>query len=107
MRVIASLIILSLPGLGTGLRAQGVVFGHPPVPSAQPTFRIKQFSTALVLPSLQKRVFDSQSPPIDTCPMPVARADSSPERMPVARGGTSEPMPVAKSGCWNPLGPQP
>jgi hypothetical protein len=112
MRLAASLAVLSLASWGAGIRAQGIVFGHPAVPSGEPTFRIQGFSPALILPRLQTRTFNSSfdvvvyGHSLYTCPMPVARGDSSGDRMPVARGGTPEPMPVARSGCWNPLDAQ-
>lgn len=109
MRLIASLTVLTLAA-AAGVRAQGVVFGHPSLPSEQPAFRIREFSPAVVLPRFQTRALGSSledAHPLNTCPMPVARGDSSGDRMPVAKGGTAEPMPVARSGCWNPLDPQP
>ena len=113
MRVVASFTVLSLASWGAGVRAQAIGFGHPSVPSGQPTFRIKGFIPALALPRLQTRTFNSSSDivvyghSLNTCPMPVARGDFSGDTVPVAKGGTPEPMPVAKSGCWNPLDQQP
>jgi len=109
MRLIASLVTLSLAVWGTGVRAQGVVFGHPLAPSGAPSFHIEGFRAAPVVPNLQDRAFSDSSSilayghSLNTCPMPVARGDLSADRMPVAKGGTTVPMPVAKSGCWNPL----
>lgn len=113
MRLLVSLTVLSLAACSARVHAQGVVFGHPSLPSEQPTFRLKEFTHRVVLPSLQLRVFNAASERVayagslNTCPMPVARGDSSGDSMPVAKGGTPEPMPVARSGCWNPLDPRP
>jgi hypothetical protein len=113
MRLVASLAVLSLVSWGAGIRAQGIGFAHPSVPSGLPTFRIQGFGPGLVLPQLQTRTFNSSSGivvyghSLNTCPMPVARGNSSADSMPVAKGGSPEPMPVARSGCWNPLDPQP
>jgi hypothetical protein len=113
MRLVTSFTVLSLASWGAGIRAQGIGFGRPSLPSGQPTFRIKEFSPALAVPRLLTRTFNSSSDivvhghSLNTCPMPVARGDFSGDTMPVAKGGTPEPMPVAKSGCWNSLDPQP
>jgi hypothetical protein len=113
MRLVASLTVLSLASWGAGIRAQGIGFGHPSVASGQPTFRIKGFNSALALPKLQTRTVNSSSNMVvyghslNTCPMPVARGDASADSIPVVKGGTPEPMPVARSGCWNPLDQRP
>jgi len=72
------------------------------------------FTHAPQVPSLRTYDFDkARSVPTDrfgvtrTCPMPVVRTESAKDHpMPAVRGGPVEPMPVAKSGCWNPLDPQ-
>jgi hypothetical protein len=111
MRLLVSLAVLSIAAPGAGIRAQGIVFGQPSVPSEQPTVRIKSFSRTPVLPKLQTRDFNSSSAygrsSLNTCPMPVARGDLSGDPMPMARGGSPAPMPVARSGCWNPLDQDP
>src|SRR6185503_11265079 len=99
MRLLVSLAVLSIAAPGAAIRAQGIVFGQLSVPSEQPTVRLKSFSRTPVLPQLQTRDFTSSSayahPSLNTCPMPVARGDLSGDPMPVAGGGSPEPMPVA------------
>jgi hypothetical protein len=113
MRLMASVVTLSLALWGRGLHAQGVVFGHPTAPSTAPSLHIEGFRGAPVVPNLRpppsesSRIMAYGLPPLNTCPMPVARGDSSADRMSVGTTGNREPMPVARSGCWNPLDAQP
>ena len=113
MRRLATLIVLTIGASGAGVRAQGIVFGHPSLPSEQPTFRIKAFSRTLALPKLQAPIFNSPSEIVvyvrdsrTTCPMPVLRGPSRAGKMPVWERLDSW-MPVVKGSCRNPLDQQP
>ncbi len=114
MRFARSVLFLGLLSWGTSIRAQALGLGRDATPSTGPSFHIQAPSFVLVATPFQTRgshvspdiVFDGR--PLDTCPMPVAHEDSSgADSMPVARGGSSEPMPVVRSGCWNPLDQRP
>ena len=109
MRFAAALIVAGIAFSGTSARAQAV---------AVPSFHVPGYgSTTLGGLSLRppkalspSAISDSVAHSIllladaHTCPMPVAHMDSGTEdAMPVARGGTPVPMPVAKPTCSNPL----
>jgi hypothetical protein len=118
MRFATLAIAVSIPFAGTTARAQGVAIPHPSVPSGQPSFHIPGFDSTpqdgLLLQPVKGPSFGPRSesaletirPLADTytCPMPVEHSDTAREDpMPVVRGGTPVPMPVAKPGCSNPL----
>ena len=118
MRCATPLIAIGIAFWGTTIRAQAIGIPHPSVPAGQPSFHIQSFGSTpmsgLLLrpvqgPSLSAAsgsLFERVTLPenLHTCPMPVAHTDSAKEDpMPVVRGGTPIPMPVAKAGCSNPL----
>ena len=112
MRLATPLIAIGFVFSGTTARAQAVAAPHPSVPSGQPSFHVPIDLPPLrpakgpSLSGISEPAFESIKLLADvyTCPMPVAHTDSAKEDpMPVARGGTPVPMPVAKPGCSNPL----
>ena len=93
-------LVLALASGGATIRAQGtpgLSFSHAPrVPS------LRTYDFGKTAPTQQ---YAAQSGL--TCPMPVFRTESAnDDPMPVVGGGPTVPMPVARSGCWNPLDPQ-
>lgn len=111
MRFATPLIVAVMALSGASARAQTAA-------GAQPSFNVPSYgSTTLRSLSLRppkelspSAISDSVFEPINlladayTCPMPVAHSDTAKEEaMPVARGGTPVPMPVAKPTCSNPL----
>lgn len=113
MRLATSLVAIGLAFSGTTAGAQAVAAPHPSVASGQPSFHIPLDLQPLrpakesSLRDMSERTFESIRSWADeyTCPMPVAHTDTAKEDpMPVARGGTPVPMPVAKPACSNPLG---
>jgi hypothetical protein len=113
MRFARSVLFLGLLSWATSIRAQALGLGRDATPSTGPSFHIQAPSFVPVATfqnrgSLVSADLVSDGRPLDTCPMPVAHQDSSGlDSMPVARGGSSETMPVARSGCWNPLDRRP
>jgi hypothetical protein len=120
MRYPISLIAVSAAFCVTTVHAQVVGIPHRSVPAEQPSFHIRSFGSPpmaeVPLQSVQGWSVGSAAgsllEPVRlranmyTCPMPVAHTDSGKgDSMPVMRGGAPEPMPVARAGCWNPLGP--
>ena len=115
MRLAAPVMAIGLALWGTNVRAQTIPIPHPSRPAGQPSFRIQGFGSTPMsrsllppgqVPSLSSAARSQFEPVrhVDTCPMPVAHTDTAKEDpMPVVRGGTPVPMPVAKSGCSNPL----
>ena len=103
MRYAIPLIATALAVSGPGVRAQTIIRPHPLLLAATPSFQARVFKAG-PMSGAPFRV-DTLSESTHTCPMPVARTDSAKEDpMPVARGqGIPEPMPVARSGCSNPL----
>ncbi len=99
---------------GAGVHAQAIGPTPSPHGGAQPSFRIIAPWPSLKIrpPSRPNQLalpwsIDSLTGPLaptPICPMPVLRPDSAnPDSMPVARGGRTEPMPVARASCSNPL----
>ena len=115
MRLATPLTAIGFAFSGTPARAQAVAVPHPSVSSGQPSFHVPMDLLLPLRPAkgpsfrdISDPAFESRTPWADayTCPMPVAHTDTAKEDpMPVARGGTPVPMPVAKPGCSNPLGP--
>ncbi|SRR6266576_6160786 len=119
MRFATSFIVLLAAGSwGVSVSAQAMTFGRRPSPPSQLALHFPGFDTSIsalrLKPAAGRGIGVASTsapvvflgPPLYTCPMPVAHTDSAKEDpMPVARGGTPERMPVAKSGCWNPLNP--
>ena len=118
MRFAALLIAIGVAFGGTTVRAQVTGIARPSVPTWQPSFHIQSFGftpmSGLPLQPVHGRSLSAASGSpfepvtlranLHTCPMPVAHTDSAKEDpMPVVRGGTPVPMPVAKPGCSNPL----
>ena len=111
MRFATALIVAVMAFSGTSARAQVAAGG-------QPSFHVPGYGST-TLRSLSLRPPKGLSPSVIsdsvsesmhlladayTCPMPVAHSDTvEEEAMPVARGGTPVPMPVAKPTCSNPL----
>ena len=116
MRLATLVLVMSLLSWGARIHAQVVgpvrfpVFGTPHRIAPQ-TFGFATTSQPVLSLHLHQFGTDSElvthGHPSMTCPMPVAPTVKE-DPMPVAGGGgVSEPMPVARSGCWNPLGPVP
>jgi len=115
MRLVLWLLVLALPFAGPSLVAQTNPLSQLSFSRGQLAQRnpLSQLSLSRGQPGLSIRTYvfePASSPearPATTCPMPVARMNSAHEDpMPVARGGTPEAMPIARSGCWNPLFPE-
>ena len=112
MRLGILLLVLALASGCATLCAQGEPLSH--LSFSRVREPLSQLSFARVEPLLGLRTykFDTTSTATleiarsgPTCPMPVARPHSD-DPMPVGGGGgTPESMPVARSGCWNPLDP--
>ena len=121
MRLATALIAMGLASSGTAVHAQAIGLSGAPVPVRQPSFHIQSFRSARMPGPLSHPIqfarFGSAATskpvtypatPLNTCPMPVAHTDTvNLDSMPVARGGHPVPMPVAKSGCTNPLDRRP
>lgn len=107
MRYAMPLIATALAMWGTRVRAQSIIRPHPLLLASAPSFQAPIFRSR-PLAWARFRV-DTLLASAHTCPMPVVRTDSANEDpMPVARAqGPLEPMPVAPSGCSNPLDHRP
>ena len=116
MRLATFVLVMSLLSWGTRIHAQ--VAGPVRFPVFGASHRIVRqtfgfATTSQPVPSLHVRQLGTEPEPVAyghplmTCPMPVAPTVKE-DPMPIAgSGGVPEPMPVARSGCWNPLGPVP
>ena len=112
----ACIVILALASQGS-VSAQAITFGRRISPPTQPSFQVRGFNSSISSPPFSRARLQGidlaatsssvgfHARPLFTCPMPVAHIDSANDPMSVAGGGPTEPMPVARSGCWNPLDP--
>src|SRR6267142_1328338 len=103
MRFATSFIVLmAAASWGVSVSAQATTFGRRPAPPGQLAFHFPGFNSSISALRVKTvalhgiDVASTSGPVIYTCPMPVAHTDAANEDpMPVARGGTPEPMPVA------------
>lgn len=101
MRITIPVLVSALVSAAATVSAQAHPLSHLSFPS-KPLLTIRTYAFG---PSTAPTWGASRSS--STCPMPVYRMRGPvTDPMAVGTGGTPESMPVARSGCWNPLFPE-